>query len=415
VTAWCDREDEAMAAALAQGTDTRLVLGSLLRCRRIMERTTNRKFTKHQVQLAGALATWVAAMTTHTGGAAFSTASGKQVADDLPPHGLLGRMVELDPQALAPAISAALGARQTGGRLVWQVDLPATMHHHSDAKIAVMFPDWDVRRGRTHVDYSREHVRLEVFAGRAEVIAGDWQTMIQLDDVEQQACGDWVEVCEYTDDDVHYVEIEQPWTGGILLQRQVMLVRDDRCLLLADAVLPSDPLQQASRSIKYSSRLPLFDSIGIEPEAETREVFLSDGQRRALVIPLSASEWQIGPTDATLKETADRHLLLSTTGRGRLYAPLWLDLQQRRFKRKRTWRVLTVVDQLHSVQRDTAVGYRVQVGSEQWMVYRTLAEHRCRSVLGKHLIAGFYSSRFDPSDGSHDALITVDDSDSPDD
>lgn len=414
IAQWCNGDEESIQAAIAQGTDARLVLASLIRCRRLLQQVTKGKLRKKQVQIGAELATWIAAMTTHTGGSALSTACRKDVADDLPPHGLLAHAVEFDSESLAPAVAASLGAAQSGGRLTWEVDLPETMHHDPDAKLAMMFPDWDVRRGRTHIDYSGEEVRLEVFAGRTQVVSGPWQTMIEVDGQEQQPCDEWINACDFSDDDVHYVEIEQAWTAGILLQRQMMLLREDRCLLLADAVVPSNRLESDSRSISYVSRLPLSPSIGIDAEPETREVFLTDGRRRGLVFPLSAAEWRVGPTNATLKETEDRHLLLSTQGRARLYAPLWFDFQHRRFKRKRTWRQLTIADQLRIARRDEAVGYRVQVGSEQWMMYRSLAGGCCRSLLGKHLIADFFASRFDPSDGSHDALVTVDDNDSLD-
>jgi hypothetical protein len=411
-TQWCNQDDESVQAAITAGTDARLVLASFIRSRLILDHADAQKRRKQQDQVGAALATWVAAMTTHTGGSAFSTADRKDVQDDLPPHGLLAHAVDLDSESLAPAVAAALGATQSGGRLVWQVDLPEAIHHDPDAQLAVMFADWDVRRGRTHVDYSGEEVRIEVFAGRSMVFSGHWQTMIEVDGQEQQPSGGWTDACQYSDDEVHYLEIEQPWNGGILLQRQMMLLRDDRCLLLADAILPSDRLESDSRSIKYVSRLPLSPSIEIDPEPETREIFLSDRRRRGLVIPLSAAEWRVGATNAMLKETEDGHLMLSTQGRGRLYAPLWFDFQQRRFKRKRTWRQLTIADQLRIVRRDEAVAYRVQVGSEQWMLYRSLSDRCCRSVLGLHLIADYFASRFDPGDGSHDELLTVDDNDS---
>ena len=415
IAQWCKGDEESMQASLAGGTDARLVLASLIRCRMILQQRRKGKLRKKQVQIGAELATWVAAMTTHTGGSALSTACRKDVADDLPPHGLLAHAVELEPESIGPAVAASLGAKPSGGRLAWEVDLPETMHHDPEAKLAVMFADWDVRRGRTHIDYSGEEVRIEVFAGREKALSGTWQTMIEVDGQEQQPCGEWINACEFSDDDVHYVEIEQAWTAGILLQRQMMLLRDDRCLLLADAIVPADRLESDSRSINYVSRLPLSPSIEIEAEPETREVFLSDGRRRGMVFPLSASEWRVGPTNATLKETQDRHLLLSAQGRARLYAPLWFDFQQRRLKRKRTWRQLTVADQLRIARRDEAVAYRVQVGSEQWVLYRSLADRCCRSFLGKHLIADFFASRFDPGDGSHDALVTVDDNDSLDD
>ena len=134
-----------------------------------------------------------------------------------------------------------------------------------------------------------------------------------------------------------------------------------------------------------------------------------------MVFPLAASEWRVGATTCTLSATEDQHLAITVQGRDRLYAPLWFDLQPRRLKRKRTWRQLTIGDQLRIVGTDQAAGYRIQVGPEQWMVYRSLAGHSGRTVLGKHLVEDFYCSRFDPGDGSHEELITVDDSESSDD
>ena len=72
-------------------------------------------------------------------------------------------------------------------------------------------------------------------------------------------------------------------------------------------------------------------------------------------------------------------------------------------------------DQLRLVNRHEATAYRFQAGSEQWMVYRSLGERRCRTALGKHLIAEFYASRFHPGDGTHEELVTVEDKCSADD
>ncbi|MCG8651454.1 MAG: hypothetical protein MI861_16555 [Pirellulales bacterium] len=413
LTAWCRRDQEAISAAVARPTQSRCVLASLLRCRDLLEKTTKRKFKKQQLAVADELAIWAAALTTHNGVVAFGEVSRKEIKDDLPPDGLLGRAMAFDPEALQPAIAAALGKTQSGGRLAWEVCLPEAFHHDSDAKIMVMFPEWDVRRGRTHLDYSGDQTRLEIFSGRTPLLAGTCQSMLAVDGEEQQPCSDWTTACEYTDDDVHYLEIEQSWTGGLLLQRQLLLIRDDRCMFIADAVLPQDRLAAAERAreICYDLRLPLAPSISVSPEPETRELFLGDGKRRGLVMPLSAGEWRVGPTQATLKETDDRHLLLTVRGSGGLYAPLWLDLQQRRFGRKRTWRQLTVADQLRIVDDNEAMGFRVQVGSEQWLIYRSFRQRCCRSVLGKHLLADFFCARFDTGDGSLEDLVTVDDND----
>jgi hypothetical protein len=409
---WFEQGEVSIANALQHGgRDARLILASLIRCQRILRKLGRRKLASEQVKLAKQLATWTIALTTRTGDTAFGCLGRKTLADDLGELGLITAACEFSRQSLEPAAEAALGKAPQGGRLVWEINLPLALHHDADAKVAVLFSDWDVRRGRTHLDYAGEDVRLELFAGHSKLISGSWQTTIELDGEAQEPNGSWEEVCEFSDDDVHYLEIEQPWTGDLLLQRQLMLIREDRCVFIADAVLPANPSTDDSRLIKYSSRLPLANEIVFDPEQETREFFLSDaGQRQALVIPLSASEWRVGPTDARVEQTDDRGLLLTTQGRGRLFAPLWFDMQRRRFKRKRTWRQLTIGHQLRIVPRNESVGYRVQVGSEHWMMYRSLVACASRTVLGKHLNADFFASRFDPSDGDHEILVTVDDS-----
>ena len=70
------------------------------------------------------------------------------------------------PEMLRAALAAARGEIPVGGRLAWEVGLPSTWHHDLDAKVAVGFPDWDVRQGRFHLDYSGEFPELELFAGR---------------------------------------------------------------------------------------------------------------------------------------------------------------------------------------------------------------------------------------------------------
>jgi hypothetical protein len=408
---WVKQDEDAISAALRQPTELRLVLASLLRCKSLVKRTTKRKWSKRADQIGETLATWAAALTAPGGASAFSTARRQQVRDDWAADGLFARARRFDTESLPAAIDAVRGNPPSGSRLTWQAVLPPSLHHDANAKIAVMFAEWDVRRGRTHLDYSDSDVHIEVYAGRRQMIAGGWQTMIQTDGVEQQPAGAWSEVCQYSDDDVHYLEIEQPWTDGLLLQRQFILIRDDRCLLLADSVIPANPADATPRRIHYTSRMQLPAKMKLVHEPETREMFFDDNGRRALLIPLAASEWNIGPTDAIAKQADDGCLVLSAAGANRLFAPLWFDLQKRRFKRKRTWRQLTVADQLRISARHEAVAYRIQVGSEQWALYRSLADKVCRSFLGKHLIADFFLSRFDPEDGEHEALVTVYDDD----
>lgn len=408
---WFRCETEAVAGAIRGAVDARLTLASLIRCRRISQATSKRRWKRRQIETAAELATWVAAMTLPGGNTAFRDLDRHDLRDDVGPQGLLAAAVELDEKTLTPAVSAALGESRSGGRLAWQVALPESMLACEQARLALLLPEWDVRRGRIHLDYTDETCDLELFGGRPRLLAGPWEVAIEVAAESQAPCGDWTLTCEYTDDDVHYVELEQPWTGGLVLQRQVLLLRDDRCVLLADAVITEtnghgagDPGDQ----IVYEARFTLDPDVSAEPDAETREFLLRDDKKnRGLVLPLAAGEWKVGPSPATVESAAGK-LLHRVGGVGRVYAPLWIDLQTRRLARKRTWRQLTVGDELRIVGRDEAVGYRIQMGSEQWMIYRSLADARCRTVLGKHLLADFLCTRFDMGDGSHEDLITVD-------
>ncbi|MDV6031106.1 MAG: hypothetical protein F9B45_13575 [Phycisphaera sp. RhM] len=450
---WCEQDDLSVSAVLAQPHQCRLALASLLRLRRLLRfvpppkpaKKTKQKdrkaksktsigcsaFEKAIDEIAIELTTWVAALTGRGGVQAFSSLSERDVQDDLGKHGLLTFAAELDPETLQPAIKAALGTGQTKGRLAWQVSLPEAMLHDEEAKVICLLPEWDVRRGRTVVEYADRQSRLEWTAGKSTLISGRCETTIAIDDQPLEPLGDWVSTCEYTDDDVHYLEMEQLHEAGYILQRQFMVLREDRCCFFADAIVRgqfhealhraadvrhdrdqgvnSDATSVPLPLIDYQIRFPLADGIGVETEAETTELFLGDHRRRALVLPLSAAEWKNSPSPTRLRATEDRHLLLASQGHGQLFVPLWVDVSRDRFSMKRTWRQLTVAEQLKLIPQRTAAAYRMQMGKAQWILYRSMAPSGPRTFLGKQMIADFYCARFDAKEESYEDLITVED------
>jgi hypothetical protein len=60
-----------------------------------------------------------------------------------------------------------------------------------------------------------------------------------------------------------------------------------------------------------------------------------------------------------------------------------------------TWRQLSVGHSLQAMPTDEAVGYRVQLRLDQWLVYRSLAEQSSRTVLGQNYFHEFVCGRFD--------------------
>ena len=211
----------------------------------------------------------------------------------------------------------------------------------------------------------------------------------------------WTESCWYTDKDVDYLELEIDCSDDWQIQRQMLLARKDHWLLLADAVLGPRPA-----AIQYDLRLPLGDDMRCEWEGETREGLLGNGRALSAVLPLSLPEWKAARAHGAFQSDNNHLHLTATQTAQRLYAPLLFDLRPQRVRERRTWRQLTVAEHLLPQPCDVAVGYRVQLGITQWLIYRSLAPHASRSVLGQNVVDEFVAARFD-LDGSLDELIEI--------
>jgi hypothetical protein len=106
-------------------------------------------------------------------------------------------------------------------------------------------------------------------------------------------------------------------------------------------------------------------------------------------------------------EVADEGLELRQSADGRrLLAPLFVDLDARRCRSEVTWRQLTVAEDRRAVPVETAVGYRVQAGKSQWLLYRSLGPPAIRSVLGTNLMHEFLVADF-KRDGSVRRLLEI--------
>jgi hypothetical protein len=201
------------------------------------------------------------------------------------------------------------------------------------------------------------------------------------------------------------LELETDWKGSWRLQRQILLAREDHFLWLADAVTGPEV-----ESLDYRSVLPLTPGIEFRPEQETWDGYLTHHRRVARVLPLALPEWRAAAATGSL-EAVPGGLLLRQQARARgLYAPLFIDLSPHRMKWPLTWRHLTVGEKLQIQKPDVAVGYRVQVGGDQWLFYRSLAAPASRTLLGQNVLHEFYAARFD-TEGEADELLALDPAD----
>jgi len=310
--------------------------------------------------------------------------------------------------------------------------LPAPALHSEWAAVALLRPNWSRTSERLAVAYPGPTVQVELGCGKDVLLHGPWSLEVALDGKRLGPESDWEEVCWVSDDDVDYLELEIDLEQGVRVQRQMALAREDRFLFLADAVLG-----EREGRLEYRATLPLGAGVRFDPAEESREGCLHGAKRRALVLPLAFSEWRSlwaagelravpadeaglgsprGAADPTCDaggktaeiEDSPTHALELThaADASRLYAPLFFDLDRRRFARPYTWRRLTVAESLEIQNDDVAVGYRVAMGGSQWLLYRSLAEKANRTLLGHNLSTEALLARFD-STGEIDPLIEV--------
>jgi hypothetical protein len=279
--------------------------------------------------------------------------------------------------------------------------LPSAANHSEWAQVAVLRPAWKRSSPQLGIAYSDRVFRGEFAIAGERLFTGDWPLGVVVNGRDSAPVEDWDAICWVSDDDVDYLELEIGLDEGRKLQRQVCLAKKDRFLFVADAVLGV-----RERPLRHLLRVPLGPNVEIVSADESREIRLRASEAKALVFPLSLPEWRVDRRFGELVADPRYLELRQETISANLYAPLWIDLDPKRGRRPFTWRQLTVAEERQIVPRDDAVGYRIQFGNKQWLIYRSLTPPRNRTFLGHNLASEFLIARFG-REGSVKALIEV--------
>jgi hypothetical protein len=254
-----------------------------------------------------------------------------------------------------------------------------------------MADGWSPSHVRIAVAYADDPVHIDLSVGGEQVFAGAWMTSTICDGKPVRAVGDWEFLCWEKNKRHDFLEIGIQLTEGLRLERQLVFGRADRVLYLCDIIISNDGTR---RMIQHSLSLSLAGNAQWRPQLETRDGTLKCRKQRAAVLPLALQEWRSDPRGGSL-EVQNGRLTLSQETHGRaLCCPLFFDLDRKRAKKDRTWRQLTVGENLEVVPHDVAVGYRVQSGDDQWLFYRSLAPVGNRTLLGHNIAGEFCAGRF---------------------
>lgn len=315
------------------------------------------------------------------------------------------------------------GSRRGGGRSPKHkaAGKPPVGLSLESANRVVLRSDWSAEALRVFLDAGGAGMRLEVAAGSRLLLDGPWECEIRFGGETLSATGPWEHTAHETETAATFVEFARPLQGGLRLERQVVLLHDDRCLLLADAVVPESaarPLATpAARPLCYAGGLTVAEGLELEQPRDSVEVAVREtvgrkggGLVRGIALPLGIGEWKrtdpSGHFGPLAKERGRRLELEQRAEVGRLCAAIWLGCVHRQTAEPVTWRQLTVADTRQNLPRHRACGYRVRVGLSQWLVYRSLDAARNRTVLGCNVSCEFLLGRI-RKDGSVERLIEI--------
>jgi hypothetical protein len=270
------------------------------------------------------------------------------------------------------------------------------------SQLAVLRTGWAGWEERLTVAYHSQQISAELICGRERAASGTWNPEVEFNGVPLEPESEWEEICWLSDDDVDYLELEISLSGGVQIQRHLLLARQDHFLFAADAVLGDQP-----GAIAYRSAMPLTAVMRFAPSDETNDGRLIGRRNCALVLPLALPEWRSEAGGGSLRGQAGTlELRQAARNAQNLFAPLFIDLAPRRFSRPCTWRRLTVAENRQIVPHDLAAGYRVQVGGQQWLFYRSLGPRGNRTLLGHNLVTQFLAARFN-RDGVAESLLEI--------
>jgi hypothetical protein len=239
------------------------------------------------------------------------------------------------------------------------------------------------------VAFPGRSLHLELCRGNRTLLAGTWEMDIALDGEAAMPISDYEESCWVADKDVNYLELEIQLGGGLRLERHLVFAREELVIFLADAVFGP-----RTGKLEYRGLLPLAEDMEFQADRQHNEGAILGKRRLATVLPPAISEWRTADGPGQLR-MQDGKLELSQTAVVRnLFAPLFIDLKSRRFDKPLTWRQLTVAESLVIQPPENAVGYRVKIGKEQWLIYRSLSPRANRTLLGHNLSSEFLLARF---------------------
>ena len=269
------------------------------------------------------------------------------------------------------------------------------------SRSACLRGDWSPDANSLSVLHHGQFPNVELAARGQLLFSGQWEIELRVANSSVGIFGPWTCSCWYSDDDADYLELQARPAADVRIERQLLLPRNDDLLFMADVVIG-----RGGERIEYRSRLPLADNIEIAHDRETRACRLSGPNMAARLFPIGLPCERVLGSSGQLVN-APQHLEFRQTTIGGMYLPFVIDWNPARRRRPAMWRPLTVAQNGIAVASNQAAGSRLQVGTEQWLIYRSLSRIlEPRTVLGQHTMYETLIGRFSKT-GTVDPMVLV--------
>lgn len=279
-----------------------------------------------------------------------------------------------------------------------KIRFPSTSSISEWAQAGVMRQGWLKNDNKVAFLFDQRRISMEVDNGRT-LISGDCTPRLAVDGKPVALDSEIAVSCFLRFDFGDYVELELEF-GEYSIARQMLLLNQDELLMV------NDVLHGPAAKIDYQCGYPIDSRNGFVRETENNEFYLRCDDDFTLVLPLFMPEWKTENFNGTLA-LEDEQIVVGQQINGQgMSTPLVFDLNKNRSTLPRTWRRLTVAEQMKTVGQDVAVAYRVQLGSDQWLFYRTIRPKGNRTFLGQNYADDFLVAKIE-LDGTIKPLLEV--------
>lgn len=287
----------------------------------------------------------------------------------------------------------------------------------ADGASAIFADSLDVGKGNeAFVEFSRQkksalETAFEFYCDGRAALAGRWTTELFADETPLRPVGNWTTVCDDLDDDYSFLERVIDLSGGRRFSRRLFLARNEALFLIADTIFSSSAERRRVAGgegplLRYRSAIPVANGTSARQDSEAREVELTEeitGRGPiafARIFPITAPEWRADKSGAEfeIENRGENGVALTTTAARRgtaLFVATLIDGDSRRAARPCSWRALTVGESLRVASDDAAVGRKIQLGRERFVLYASTSPRPAiRSVLGRNLLSDFMFGKF---------------------